>query len=121
MLHVIKTPERQDPLHHVGVGALIASSCSPHTVDWDCSTASVRQTKSHLLLWADAACGFVLFGHRAKQGTDLLVMSEDFLTKTQWIKETSSMLRSISIVAQYEGLIRVICFAASSALMSAYA
>lgn len=67
MLHVIKTPEKQDPLHHVGVGALIASSCSPHTVDWDCSTSSDGQTKGRLLTWAEPACGFVFLGHRMKQ------------------------------------------------------
>lgn len=45
VLHVIKTPEQHDPPRHVGVGALIASSCSPHTVERDCRHV-VRQTKA---------------------------------------------------------------------------
>lgn len=56
-----------------GVGALIASSSSPHTVKW--VSAPDQIDNDRLLPWAEANCVFVL-DHMAEQAADVILISE---------------------------------------------
>lgn len=94
MLSVIirppKTPEKHDPPRHVGgVGALIASSFSPHTVEW--IKVHDQIDKDRLLLWAEAACGLYPWFHSETKWQTYLSSLSVFLQKTQRIKEICSL------------------------------